>query len=249
MSADGRSFREVGDKLAAGEEARLKIRRPGEATGTPQGLVLGSIRWPKPGLRSGLRGHGQGGVPPEWWTSNRIIRVAADGADRDPGGRWADDARVLADGVQLLPLLRARRSSSMRRRWSRTTRRTTASWRADLSPEASARPRHLLRQAPLILLTGRARPGPLHQLPRGPEFTDARSRTSSRRVSTRNREGQALDRGWNNIGVRPTMEDPGRRRYGPVRPAALDGARLRSQPPLVTAVDGAFKVPGCATSS
>ena len=53
----------------------------------------------------------------------------------------------------------------------------------------------------------------------GPEFTDAAVANILAQGETRNREGQDLDRGWNNIGVRPTRRTSASA-VGPVRPAA-----------------------------
>jgi hypothetical protein len=61
---------------------------------------------------------------------------------------------------------------------------------------------------------------------------------------TRTREGQYIDRGWNNIGVRRTLEDLA---VGGVDPfgSSLSITRLKppADPKLYIAVDGAFKAP------
>jgi cytochrome c peroxidase len=65
-----------------------------------------------------------------------------------------------------------------------------------------------------------------------------------RQSPLRIRENQALDRGFNNIGVLPTLEDVG---AGGADPFGLPLSPVRlitPPPPQPIAVDGAFKVPG-----
>jgi hypothetical protein len=58
------------------------------------------------------------------------------------------------------------------------------------------------------------------------------------------REGQALDRGFNNIGVRPTLEDLGVGGTDPFGNPLSTTRLLSPPPPELIAVDGAFKAPG-----
>ncbi len=69
----------------------------------------------------------------------------------------------------------------------------------------------------------------------------------------RNRDGNVIDKGFNNIGVRPTDDDLGVGAQRRVRPAVVHApalprraARRRSTAPRVTkgfGVEGAFKIP------
>jgi cytochrome c peroxidase len=115
--------------------------------------------------------------------------------------------------------------------------------KAPLSPEAIEGLEIFLRQEPLILPDGSRRAaGRCINCHSGSEFTDASVSNIQAKGETRNREGQDLDRGWNNIGVRPTMEDLA---VGDEDPFGnpLSVTRLRPKSSLFIAVDGAFKAP------
>src|SRR4029079_16252039 len=95
----------------------------------------------------------------------------------------------------------------------------------------------------------------------GPAFTDASVMTISNPnpetgTVRRKRQGQEIDRGFNNIGVRSTLEDLGvggtSNKFGPLSATALCrqrggvGTPESPCPPATStflAVDGAFKVP------
>ncbi|WP_223280216.1 cytochrome-c peroxidase [Nostoc sp. PA-18-2419] len=98
VSADGRTFQEIGDKfgrinrtsLSAGRGKKLPrklgkklfpLRPLGQQVVHPQDSVLGrDSRWPKPGLRD--RTYDQmikDAFKPEWWRSYRLIQVDSEG--------------------------------------------------------------------------------------------------------------------------------------------------------------------------
>jgi cytochrome c peroxidase len=77
----------------------------------------------------------------------------------------------------------------------------------------------------------------------GAELTGASVRRV-RESPTRIREGQALDRGFNNIGVLPTLEDLGVGGRDAAGRALSSVRRLDPPPAEPIAVDGAMKIPG-----
>jgi cytochrome c peroxidase len=77
----------------------------------------------------------------------------------------------------------------------------------------------------------------------GAELTGASVRRV-RESPTRIREGQALDRGYNNVGVLATREDVGVGGRDPLGHWLSTVRRLDPPPPEPIAVDGAVKVPG-----
>ena len=115
MSAEGRTSMEIGAKLGRGvkEKGRklLPLRPLAKQLVHPEDSVLGSLsRAPRKGL--GITTYHEmirAAFRPEWWRSNKIVRVArASGARTDCRGAGGRPCvrRVLADRVQLLPLLR-----------------------------------------------------------------------------------------------------------------------------------------------
>ncbi|WP_292853319.1 cytochrome c peroxidase [Nostoc sp. NMS8] len=91
LSANGRTFQEVGDKfgrISNGKKLPRKLgkklfalRPLGEQIVHPQDSVLGrDSRWPKPGLKDRTYEQMiQDAFKPEWWKSNRLIQVDAQG--------------------------------------------------------------------------------------------------------------------------------------------------------------------------
>ncbi|WP_442948007.1 cytochrome-c peroxidase [Nostoc sp.] len=91
LSANGRTFQEIGDKfgrISNGKKLPRKLgkklfalRPLGKQVVHPQDSVLGrDSRWPKPGLKDRTYEQMiQDAFKPEWWKSNRLIQVDAQG--------------------------------------------------------------------------------------------------------------------------------------------------------------------------
>ena len=99
MSADGRTFEEIGDKFGPGDrkvhsaakgkklprklaKKILPLRPLGKQIVHPEDSVLGSdSRSPQPGLKTATYDKLiEDAFKPEWWKSNRVIRINADGS-------------------------------------------------------------------------------------------------------------------------------------------------------------------------
>ncbi|MHC5858365.1 cytochrome-c peroxidase [Nostoc sp.] len=91
LSSDGRTFQEIGDKFGLISNGKKLPRKLGKKLFTlrplgkqvvhPQDSVLGrDSRWPKPGLKDRTYEQMiQDAFKPEWWKSNRLIQVDAQG--------------------------------------------------------------------------------------------------------------------------------------------------------------------------
>lgn len=268
MSADGRAFVEIGDKLetdARGAHGIGRGQKLPRKTGkkllslAPLGTqlvqsddsVLGPLsRAPLPGLATTYDAMIRSAFRDEWWKSNRVIVVAPDGSrtvtnkpDRDP---TTNEYSLMEWNFSLFFGLAIQLYEATLVSDDTPFDRFAAGDAAALSPLEK-------RGLDLFLSQSRGRCVNCHF---GPELTDA----SVARVSAsplRRREGNLLDRGFNNLGVRPTLDDLG---VGGVdaTPSAtpLSLARLAvagqledpsQSPPVspteVLGVDGAFKTP------
>jgi len=97
MSADGRTLQEIGDKFGKkGGKKMVKMRPLAKQQVHPEDSVLGALsRFPKPGLGVGnYEAMIKKAFRPEWWQSNQILRVAADGTTtvipKNDGGSSSD---------------------------------------------------------------------------------------------------------------------------------------------------------------
>jgi cytochrome c peroxidase len=251
MAADGRTVPDVGNKLARKRGRELAPLRPlaGQLV-HPQDSVLGRwSRWPHPGLTvQSYEMLIKKAFRPEWWRSELVIRVAENGAPSvvPPKPRHALAANEFTQmqynfslffGLAL-QLYQATLVSddTPYDRWREG--------RGALSPEALLGLAVFLGQEARVLPDGTRRAGArCINCHAGPEFTDASVSSIGAQGVTRNREGQDLDRGWNNIGVRPTGEDLG---IGAKDPFGRWLSITRREPisERYIAVDGAFKAPG-----
>ncbi|HEV7731181.1 MAG TPA: cytochrome c peroxidase [Candidatus Binatia bacterium] len=243
MAAEGRDTRHVSGKFLRGRQElgrRVRRLRPlAEQQVHRDDSVLGaSSRYPAPGLRitryDTLIARA---FRPEWWRSRRRLRLHPDGTvdvvrrlDQDPATReytlmQYNFALFFGLAVQAYEATLVADDSPYDRFMDGDV---TA-----ITPEAVAGVDVFRSQA-------RGRCINCHE---GAELTGASVRRV-RESPTRIREGQALDRGFNNIAVVPTIDDPG------VGGASEDGLplstvrRLDPAPPEPIAIDGAMKVPG-----
>jgi cytochrome c peroxidase len=254
MSADGRSFPEVGDKFT--RRFRLRFRRLSEGRPLanqlvhPQDSVLGSLsRWPLRGLS--VISYDQmirTAFHPKWWFAPLwMIRVESNGTRT------------------VLPIrlpLQANEFMLMEYNFSLFFGLAVQMYERTLVSDDA--PFDRFAQGQTTALTAQQQEGLQLFLTNGcifchggPEFSDA----TVRRVGPnrlRRRSGQLIDTGFNNIGVRPTLEDPsigatdGTALNRPLSEARLAKMGLFTDsnldPPLsaedVLAVDGGFKIPG-----
>jgi cytochrome c peroxidase len=250
MSADGRIGADIGNKLGKQRGKKLNKMRPlaGQVV-HPQDSVLGSLsRSPKPGLNvPNYEWLIQKAFKSEWWQSNEVISVADDGTVsvlKNPDRDLATTEYTLMQynfplffglAIQLYEATLVSDDTPYDR-WREG--------RGTLSPEALVGLEVFLGQAEKTLPDGTRRAGArCINCHGGSEFTDASVSSVAKNTETRNREGQDLDRGWNNIGVRPWMDDlavGGRDPFG----VWLSVTRLRPKSDRYIAVDGAFKAPG-----
>lgn len=243
MSGQGRTLAEIAAKLARGTRdtgRRVRKLRPlAKQLVHPDDSVLGRLSaWPRPGLRVGryeqlIRDAFQ----PRWWRSPKLIRVAADGAtsvvDRKDGDPETIEYSLLQHNFGLFFGLAIQM-------YEATLVADDSPWDRFMDGDADAVSPLAVEGADVFRSQARGRCINCHE---EAEMTGA----SVRRVAaspTRIREGQALDRGFNNIGVLPTLEDPGvggRDALG----RWLSSVRRLDVPPVEPiAVDGAMKVPG-----
>ncbi len=273
MAAPGRTALDVARALA--KTSRKVARRVEKARPLalqkvhPTDSVLGSLsRWPKPGLAVPTYDRlVKDAFHEVWWKSNRLIQVAPDGTRtvvRFPDGDPATDEYTLLQynfslffglAVQLYESTLVSDDTP----WDRFRRENPAATDPDLNPWTNTSPSHISRQALFgaHLFNDRTR-GPTNircsNCHESAELTDA----SVRRVAAaangpvRNRDGNVIDKGFNNIGVRPTVDDLGvgasdafgplshaKRLFPGALPATFDGAAVTKG----FGVEGAFKIP------
>jgi cytochrome c peroxidase len=246
LSAASRTTADVGRKL--GKKVG-KLRPLGAQLVHPDDSVLGAdSRWPKPGLDlasyEDLIRKAFVGV---WHDSKVVITVAGDGSVGVRGKRKpAPDAAeytlmqynfalFFGIAIQLYESTLVSDDTPYDR-WREG--------RGALSPEALVGLEVFLgQQARTTSSTPRRAGGRCINCHAGPEFTDASVASIAAFGETRNREGQDLDRGYNNIGVRGTPDDAGigaSDAFG----VPLSVTRVRPKSTRYVAVDGAFKAPG-----
>jgi len=253
---------------------------------SPTDSVLGTMsRWPSPGLTFNTYDQMiRAAFYEKWWKANVIIRVNADGSktlvaknhgECDPTNCDANEYALIQYNFSLffgvaVQMYEATLISDDTP-WDRFRRESTYS-KFDqasvdhLNPWVNTTPNHISRLALFgaSLFNDRTRQPAGHvrcsNCHEQNELTDA----STRRIlaapngPVRNRDGNVIDKGFNNIGVRPTDNDLGvgaSDAFGPLsfsRPRFPDGFPVPPDPPLnfdgadVTkgfGVDGAFKVP------
>jgi cytochrome c peroxidase len=245
MSAAGRTLRDIGEKLSRQNGRKLRGLRPlAKQLVHPDDSVLGRLsRWPDPGLAE----HSyekliKRAFRKEWWHSNQVIRVEADGTTR-----VVKDCHADADGYTLLEYNFSLFFGLAIQLYEATLVSDDAPYdryredpaRNPLSAEALEGLGIFLRQ--VRSADGKAA-GRCINCHAGPEFTDASVANILAAGETRNREGQDLDRGWNNIGVRPTLDDLGAGGQD-IFGNPLSVTRLRPKSARFVAVDGSFKAP------
>jgi cytochrome c peroxidase len=277
MAAPGRTRLDVSTALARGQHERAKrltnLRPLAKQKVSPTDSVLGAFsRWPNTGLSfSRYDLLIQEAFHEKWWKSLAIIRVNPDGSktvvprtdsrcDRDCAGNefsmiHYNFSLFFGIAVQLYEETLVSDDTP----WDRFRRQHPNSNDPLLNPWTNNNPAHISRLALFgaHLFNDRTK-GPTNvrcsNCHEQNELTDA----SVRRIAAaangpvRNRDGNIIDKGFNNIGLRPTNNDLGvgaedafgplsftRRRFPTtLPPSPFDGADVTG-----FGVDGAFKVP------
>jgi cytochrome c peroxidase len=242
MSADGRRLPDLGLKLLGGVRefghALPGLRPLGRQRVHREDSVHGALsRWPLAGLATSYDALVRAAFHRQWWDSPRRIRLMADGTasvvpgfDGDPSTReytlmQANFALFFGLAVQM---------------YESTLVADDSPYDRFMDGDATAISALAIQGVDLFRSQVRGRCINCHE---GAELTGA-SVTRVRASPTRIREGQALDRGFNNIGVLWTREDVG---IGGCDPAGVPLSTVRlldPPPPEPIAVDGGFKVPG-----
>jgi cytochrome c peroxidase len=272
MAAPGRSLQDVGGDLAATSRKIFKRIQPirplaGQQV-HPEDSVLGPYsRWPQPGLTARTYDElVKRAFHERWWRSSLVISVAPDGsrqvmdrADKDPS---TEEYTLIQFNFTLFFGLAVQMYEatlvSDDTPWDRFRRENPSELDADLNPWTNIAPSHISRLALFgaHLFNDRTRGATnlrCSNCHEQAELTDASARriASSLTGLIRNRDGNIIDKGFNNIGVRPTGDDVGvgasdsfgpmsfaRRQFPFGVPAVFDGPVTKG-----FGVDGAFKIP------
>jgi cytochrome c peroxidase len=279
MSAPGRTPQQVGADLARTPRKiakRIESLRPlAKQQVHPEDSVLGPMsRWPQRGLTPRtydelvkLAFHER------WWRSSRVIIVRADGsksvADRPDDDPTTEEYTLIQYNFALFFGIAVQMYEatlvSDDTPWDRFRRATPLFSDEALNPWRNTTPQHITRLALFgaHLFNDRARTATnlrCSNCHEQNELTDASVRriASAANGPVRNRDGNIIDKGFNNIGVRPTHEDPGigamdafgplsfaRRRFTGTLPAFFDPGTGPAAAAVSKGfgVDGAFKIP------
>lgn len=243
MSAQGRTFAEIAARIARGTrdvERRVRKLKPlAKQLVHPEDGVLGRLSaWPRPGLRvKRYEPLVRDAFHPRWWRSFALIRVHPDGGTevvtKKDGRADTVEQTLLQHNFALFFGLAIQLYES-------TLVADDSPWDRFMDGDASAIGALAIEGADVFRSQTRGRCINCHE---GAELTGA----SVRRVTespTRIREAQALDRGFNNIGLVPTREDVGVGGRDVLGRWLSTVRRLGTPPAEPIAVDGAMKVPG-----
>jgi cytochrome c peroxidase len=273
MSSPGRTVQDVGSDLGKTPRKiykRIHDLRPlaKQQVHAADSLLGPMSRWPNRGLTA--RNYDEMikvAFHEQWWRSSRLIRVNPDGsklvvdaADDDPGTEeytliQYNFSLFFGIAVQLYEATLVSDDTP----WDRFRRENPIASDPDLNPWTNLNPNHISRLALFgaHLFNDRTRGGTnlrCSNCHEQNELTDASARRIAAAVNgpVRNRDGNVIDKGFNNIGVRPTDNDLGvgaADAFGPLSfahrlfpnaaPATFDGAAVTKG----FGVQGAFKVP------
>jgi cytochrome c peroxidase len=250
--------------------AQILDRRPlGKQKVASDDSVLGPLsRYPAPGLAVATYNEMiRAAFRPEWWSGNRLVQIGTDGqirfvphADSNPQTRELTVMHYnFALFFGLAVMMYESTLVSNDAPWDRFRRQHSAPTDPALNPWSNTDPDHISRAALFgaMLFNDRTR-GPTNvrcsNCHEGAELTDASVHRieSAPNGPVRNRDGNLIDKGFNNVGVRPTADDLGvgasdefgplsltRRQFPGAAPAYFDGAAVTKG----FGLDGAFKIP------
>ncbi|MDN5940483.1 MAG: hypothetical protein L0H94_01255 [Nitrospira sp.] len=275
MAAPGRTAQDLARDLRKGKKARRLGKRVHGSRPLqhqlvdPSDSVLGTLsRYPEMGLRvKSYEEMVQAAFQEAYWQSAQFVQVSADGtvsiverADRDS---TTDEYTLLQYNFALffgiaVQLYEATLVSDDTP-WDRFRRDHPAATDPALNPWTNANPNHISRFALFgaHLFNDRTR-GPNNlrcsNCHESAELTDASVRriNSAANGPVRNRDGNVIDKGFNNIGLRPTNDDLGvgasdefgplshsKRLFTDTLPSTFDGAAVSKG----FGIEGAFKIP------
>jgi cytochrome c peroxidase len=282
MAVPGRTRLDVGRELTRHHRERgkqvAKLRPLGKQLVSPTDSVLGPwSRERKEGLVFNRYDQMiQEAFHEKWWKSSKLIRVNPDGTTtvikrgKDKKGQEVNDDGLGANDYALIQYnfslffglsLQLYESTlvSDDTPWDRFRRAHSTATDPALNPWANEEPDHISRLALFgaHLFNDRTR-GPTNvrcsNCHEQNELTDASARRVASLGTMRNRDGNVIDRGFNNIGVRPTLNDLGVGASDAFGPLSFTRSLFPGLPPAefgvpaaaVTkgfGVEGAFKVP------
>jgi cytochrome c peroxidase len=275
MAAPGRTAQDIARDLRKGKRSRQLGKRVHGSRPLQQQLVdpsdsvLGPLsRYPERGLR--VKSYHEmihAAFQEKYWQSDQFIQVAEDGtasiADRRDRNRETEEYTLIEYNFTLFFGLAVQLYEttlvSDETPWDRFRRQHPNPSDPALNPWNNTTPSHISRFALFgaHLFNDRTR-GPNNlrcsNCHESAELTDASVRRINLAASgpVRNRDGNIIDKGFNNIGVRPTDDDVGvgaSDAFGPLShskrlfpdspPASFDGATVTKG----FGLEGAFKVP------
>jgi cytochrome c peroxidase len=280
MATPGRTRLDVGRELTRIHRKRgkrmAKLRPLGKQLVSPSDSTLGEMsRWPKKGIDFNRYDEMiKAAFHEKWWKSPKLIRVNSDGTTsvvkrgRDKKGKETHDDNLGASDYALIQYnfslffglsvqLYESTLVSDDTPWDRFRRAHPTPTDPALNPWTNENPDHISRLALFgaHLFNDRTRGATnirCSNCHEQAELTDASNRRVVDLGTMRVRDGNLIDRGFNNIGVRPTFNDLGvggsdafgglsfTRAQFPGAPPASFGTALVSKG---FGVDGAFKIP------
>jgi cytochrome c peroxidase len=275
MATPGRTRLDVGRELTRLNLKRgrrvARLRPLGKQLVSPSDSTLGELsRWPEKGINFNRYDEMiKAAFHEKWWNSPKLIRVNPDGTTtvvkRKKGAHddnlGASDYALIQYNFSLFFGLSVQLYESTLvsddSPWDRFRRAHPDPTDPALNPWENEDPDHISRFALFgaHLFNDRTR-GPTNircsNCHEQNEMTDASVRRIVSLGTMRNRDGNVIDRGFNNIGVRPTVNDVGvgaRDAFGPLSftrslfpdgpPTAFGGTPVSKG----FGVDGAFKIP------
>ena len=250
MSADGRPFPIVGRELTL--ELRTQQRSLARRLGSMVPLagqlvrrddsVLGPhSRWPERGLNVDYETLIRRAFKPRWWSSDKLIRVAADGtttvATRPDGNPLINEYRLVEFNFSLFFGLAVQEYEST------LVSADTPFDRFLANPARAPLPADAERGRQIFFNLNGAPRGNCLFCHSGALLTEASVDSVTTRGVVRTSGGQKSDTGTRNIGVRETADDLGNGGLDPFG-ASLSVAVRDAPPETVLAADGTFKIPG-----
>jgi cytochrome c peroxidase len=269
MAAPGRTQLDVGRELARGKRLQgkqvLKLRPLAKQQVSPTDSVLGPLsRWPQEGLSlSRYDLMIQTAFHKRWWDAKKLIRVNADGTktlvdkknvgdDNLPENEFAliqyNFSLFFGIAVQLYEATLVSDDTP----WDRFRREHPTATDPALNPWTNETPNHINRLALFgaHLFNDRTRTPAGHircsNCHERSELTDASvSRNAiAPNGPVRNRDGNVIDKGFNNIGVRPTDNDLGVGATDAFGPLSFTRRLFPGAAPIGQTFDGAVVTKG-----